>query len=163
MSTGGEKRNAPPKGAPWVWLTLEMMKSDAWRSANMNTRRLVDFLLVELMQHGGTNNGKLKAPHRQLVQVGCSPGLITKAIDDAERLGLIDCARGGRRVAITYSLTWLPSHDGEPATDRWRYYRNDKLKPWPERKPTNGKDAVPNGRQFENLPTDHEAGLPKDV
>jgi hypothetical protein len=37
------------------------------------------------------------------------------------------CHRGGMRVATTYTLTWLPTHDGAPATNAWRAHRNPDL------------------------------------
>lgn len=129
------KLNRPPAGKSWIWLTLEMMKGDAWRSAGIATRRFIDFLMIEFMQHGGRTNGKLKAPYQQLEQIGISSRLIADAISEAEELGLVDCHRGGMRVATVYTLTWLPHCDGTPATDRWRAYRNPALSPWPEPKP----------------------------
>jgi hypothetical protein len=123
--------NRPPAGQSWIWLTKEMMKSDAWRSAGINCRRVIDFLLVEFMEHGGRHNGELKAPYRQLVTIGIPKDCVTSAIREAEALGLVDCHRGGMRVAATFGLTWLPLHDGTAASDRWRQHRDPSLKPWP--------------------------------
>jgi hypothetical protein len=53
---------------PFVMLPRSLIQSDAWRSAGINARRFVDFLLLEHMAHGGKENGKLKAPYRQLEQ-----------------------------------------------------------------------------------------------
>jgi hypothetical protein len=128
-----KKKNRPPEGQPWIWLTLEMMKSDAWRSAGINCRRFVDFLLIELMGTAGEGNGNLKAPYEQLEQVGISARLIGAAISQAEYLGLVRCYRGGMRVATTYTLTWLDVGT-EPATNEWRAHRNRELKPWPSPK-----------------------------
>lgn len=36
-----------------------LMESDAWRSLGINERRVVDFLLIEHMSHGGRKNGAL--------------------------------------------------------------------------------------------------------
>ena len=47
-------------------LPRSLIQSDAWRAAGINTRRFIDFLLLEHMAHGGKANGKLKAPGRQL-------------------------------------------------------------------------------------------------
>jgi len=128
------KFNRPPAGKSWIWLTLDMMKGDAWRSAGINTRRFIDFLMIELMQNGGRKNGKLKAPYHQLEQIGIGAQYIATAINEAEQFGLVHCHRGGERVATTYTLTWIPLCDGTPATDHWRAYRSPKLKPWPEPK-----------------------------
>jgi hypothetical protein len=123
--------NPPPSGESWIWLTAVMLKSDAWRSAGLNCRRFVDFLMLELMAHGGRRNGWLKAPEQQLVSIGIGKAYVAPAITEADALGLVDCLRGGKRVATMYRLTWLPHDDGSPATDRWRKFRNPKLKPWP--------------------------------
>jgi hypothetical protein len=125
-----KNKNRPPAGQSWIWLTLEMMKSDAWRSAGINCRRFIDFLLIEFMGTAGEGNGKLKAPYEQLEQVGISARYIADAIDQAETLGLVRCCRGGMRVATTYTMTWLDTGT-EPATNDWRAHRNPKLNPWP--------------------------------
>ncbi len=128
------KRNPPPIGEPWVWMTAELLKSDAWWSLSRAGHRFVTFLMVELMAHGGTNNGLLKAPHDQLAgRVSAEPHL-PKIIREAQDIGLVDCIRQGwRGVPSLYALTWLPLHDGTPATQRWRLFRNPALKAWPTR------------------------------
>jgi hypothetical protein len=134
MTKRTKHRNAPPEGQAWIWLTAQMMKSDAWRAAtkNVNCKRIVEFLMVELMEHGGNNNGQLRAPYQQLEGIGISPRLIAGAIRQSEELGLVDCRRGGMRVATAYALTWLPLHDGTPPSNRWKQYSDPELKPWPK-------------------------------
>ena len=60
------KAHRPPKGEPWVWLTRELLASPAWRRQSAKTARLITFLLIEHMNHAGTENGNLKATHEQL-------------------------------------------------------------------------------------------------
>ena len=60
----------PPAGEPFIWLTREILRSDAWRSLGINGRRFIDFLLIEHMAKGGQYNGKLKAPRHQLHAFG---------------------------------------------------------------------------------------------
>jgi hypothetical protein len=108
---------------PFIMLPRSLIQSDAWRSAGINTRRFVDFLLLEHMAHGGKANGKLKAPRRQLWDFGIGVRHVTPAIDEAEELGLVDCHRGGMRVSTTYTVTWLPLCDGTAASNRWRDYQ----------------------------------------
>ncbi|HEX3418212.1 MAG TPA: hypothetical protein VHT21_17680 [Stellaceae bacterium] len=115
--------NGKPTVRPWVKMPLDLIESDAWRSLGINDRRLIDFLMVEHMRHGGKENGELKAPRRQLVSSGIGEHFVSAAIRNAERLGLVDAHRHGKRVATTYALTWLPFHDGTPASNRWRDYR----------------------------------------
>ena len=141
------KAQRPPVGEPWIWLTRELLSSDAWRSLTVSSRRFIDFLLLEHMRQGGRGNGRLKAPHRQLVAFGVGARFVTSHIREAEEFGLVDCYRGGMRVATTYALTWLPLHDGTPATNHWRSYSNPALPPMPQ----------PKSR---NLPAKGEAGLP---
>ena len=68
-------------------------------------------------------------------------------LDTASGLGLVDCLRGGRRVASKYALTWLPLHNGTAATNQWRTFQNPKLKPLPTAK-------------IRNLPAKQQAELP---
>jgi hypothetical protein len=107
---------------PFVMLPRSLVQSDAWRSAGINTRRFIDFLVLEHMAHGGKANGKLKATDRQLQSFGIGAHFVTGAIKEAEKLGLVDCHRGGMRVATTYTVTWLPLHDGTAASNRWRQH-----------------------------------------
>src|SRR5438046_2731004 len=89
-----------------------LLESRAWSAAGNHVRRLVDFLELEHLRHGGQENGKLKAPRRQLWAFGIHPRSISPAIADGIRLGLIDVCRGSRRRPSTYTLTWLHLHDG---------------------------------------------------
>jgi hypothetical protein len=144
----------PPKGIPWAWLPRELLLSPAWRSLGINARRLIDTLLIEHMSHGGRQNGRLKATHRQLVEAGMSVRLVAEAIREAEAKGLIDCARGGRRVASCFALTWMSLHDGTPASNRWQAAaatgagKNGNL-------PSQGEAALPSVRKAKgpNLPS----------
>jgi hypothetical protein len=117
------KINRPPTGEPWVWLSRELLRSDAWRNVGGKARRFVDFLLIEHMSRGGKHNGDLKAPYRQLNDFGIRLADIRTVIAETEGRGLVDCHRGGMRVATTYGLTWLPLPDGTPASNRWRGYQ----------------------------------------
>jgi hypothetical protein len=108
---------------PFVMLPRSLIQSDAWRTAGINTRRFVEFLLLEHMAHGGKENGKLKAPYRQLEQFYINARFVSEAIAEAEKLGLVDCHRGGMRVATTYTVNWLPLSDGTEPIERWRDYK----------------------------------------
>jgi hypothetical protein len=144
-------------GKPWVPIPLAVIESDAWRSLGVNGHRLISFLLREHMRHGGKDNGKLKAPREQLREFGLGRKYISEVIAQAEEFGLIECRRNGLRTASTYALTWLPLHDGTPATDRWHFYRNLELKPLPAPKSRNlgskgnpalGSKGYPDGRNL---------------
>src|SRR6516162_7461818 len=97
IRTGREgKAHRPPKGEPWVWLTREFLESDAWRNRSINCVRLLDRLMIEHMNHAGTENGNLAAPYDQLVAHGLTRSEIRAAIEEAEFLGLLRYQRGGR-------------------------------------------------------------------
>jgi hypothetical protein len=107
-------------GNQFAKMPRELLESDAWREMGINARRIVDFLLIEHMKHGGRRNGFLLAPRRQLECFGVSARHVSGALDEAENLGFIDCRRGrGRRPSI-YTLTWLPLSDGRKPSNRWR-------------------------------------------
>jgi hypothetical protein len=143
----GKRNGLPPAAEQFVKLPRELVSSDAWRSAGINERRFLDFLFREHMSHGGKENGNLKAPQWQLERFGIGARYIDKVIRNVEMFGLVDCHRGGMRVATTYAITWLPMHDGAVPSNRWRGFRNPKLKPLPARKtknlPLKGKAALP--------------------
>lgn len=114
------KMQGPPKGKPWIWVSLDMVGSEGWRSLTISGRRLLDFLMVEHMQHGGKENGRLLAPRRQLEAFGISSHLVSAAIGDVDDRGFVDVKRGEGRRPSTYALTWLPLHDGTEPSNRWR-------------------------------------------
>jgi hypothetical protein len=107
---------------PFVMLPRSLLASHAWRSASINTRRFLDFMIEENMSHAGKENGRLKAPRTQLREFGIPSRLITAAINEAENLGLVDCHKGGMRVATTYTLNWLPLSNGSLPVYRWKDY-----------------------------------------
>jgi len=107
---------------PFIKSYLDVLESDAWHYLGINARRFIDFLMVENMRRGGKHNGDLKAPRQQLEAYGIAARHISSAIDDAERVGLVDCYRGSGRAPNLYALTWLPLADGSPPSDRWRTY-----------------------------------------
>jgi hypothetical protein len=158
-----------PKGEQFVMLPRGLLRSDAWRSQGINTRRLIDFLMEEHMTHGGAENGKLKAPYEQLEEFGIGASYVADAIREAEVLGLVDCHRGGIRVATTYTLTWLPLHDGSAPPDRWRAYRNAKLRPLRTSKnrnlPSEGRANLPSEGKAEGLklPPEGKVDSPKPL
>jgi hypothetical protein len=110
-----DKAGAPPKGKPWIWLTRDMLKSPQWQGLSINARRLIDFLMIEHMSHGGQENGFLLAPRDQLVAFGIGYRLITPAIREAKASGVIAVKHGIGRRASTFALAWLPvaGHEGE--------------------------------------------------
>jgi hypothetical protein len=112
------------KTEQFMMLPRGLIESDAWRDLTINARRFLDFLMIEHMRHGGRDNGYLLAPRRQLTAFGIGAHYISGAIDEVDRLGLVDCKRGIGRRPSCYSRTWLKVKGGGVATDRWKVYRS---------------------------------------
>jgi hypothetical protein len=131
--------NRPPRGEPFVWHQVELLRSPPWRSRSINCVRLIEFLLVEQMAHAGLENGNLLATFDQLVAWGIGRRLVTDTVDEAEALGLIEARRGGRKGLVanhlsTYRLTFYASRcklEGEAPywsapTDEWKRLKTFK-------------------------------------
>jgi hypothetical protein len=106
---------------PFIMLPRPLLASKAWQSAGINTHRLLWFLMLEHLAHGGKCNGELVAPRQQLVGFGIGCRFISQAIAEADDLGLIDVSRGKGRAPNRYALTWLPLKGGNEPTNRWRH------------------------------------------
>lgn len=66
------------------------------------------------MRHAGQENGNLIATYCQLIAYGIQRGRVSKAINEAEALGLIKVERGiyrglSRNNANRFTLTFLPA------------------------------------------------------
>lgn len=128
--TGGtarlRKAMRPPQDQPWVWLSRDLMESPAWRAMSDNARRLVDRVILEHMGHGGRENGALPVTYDDLTAWGIRRNSIPPSIAEAVALGLLDYQPGraahvaGKGHAQRFGITWLPTRDGEPATNRWK-------------------------------------------
>ena len=128
------KAHGPPRGEPWMWLPRELVSSPAWRSRSVNCVRLIDFLMVEHMNHAATSNGRLMAPYDQLVKWGLTRSEIRTAIDEACFLGLVRAERGGRWAATnlpsTYRLTFQPDHEGSAPSNDWKVKTAEAITAW---------------------------------
>jgi hypothetical protein len=123
------RRNRPPEGASWIWLTQDMLESPAWRAMRLAARKIVDRLIIEHLAHGGTENGNLITTYSDFQQFGLRRrSSIAPAIIEAETLGFIDVIeRGGSAYAelrnpSRYALAWLDRKDGTPPTNRWKAF-----------------------------------------
>jgi hypothetical protein len=95
-------------GDTFVPLTRTLLENPRYRSLGINARRLLDFLALEQVRHGGANNGYLLAPRRQIEDAGIGARYVTGAIEELEQAGLIAVKRGTGKRPSTYALTWLP-------------------------------------------------------
>lgn len=127
------KAHRPPKGEPWVWFTRGLLCSPSWRARSVNTVRLLDFLMIEHMNHAGTMNGSLMATHEQLRSFGLSANAIRPAIEEAEFLGLLRFTRGGRWAGSNqpsvFRLTFLPAENRAP-TNEWTQRTEEQIRDW---------------------------------
>ena len=103
----------------FVKLPREVLESASWRGLGINGRRFLDFLMIEHMRQGGKRNGFLLAPRRQLWDFGIGEHFVSGAIEEVERVGLVDCKRGTGRRPSYYALTWLPLFNGAAPSNRW--------------------------------------------
>ncbi len=129
------KLRKPPAGEPWAWLTRELLTSEAWRALGVNSRKLMDFLLIEHMNHAGTENGHLIATKDQLVAFGLSRRLIADAVRECNFFGLLRFERGGLSYGdikrpSRYRLTFYADKDGAPATNEWKAVTAERVEDW---------------------------------
>ncbi|MCR4376535.1 MAG: hypothetical protein NUV50_00380 [Rhodospirillales bacterium] len=119
-----------------MWLTRELVASAAWRMRSVNAVRLIDFLLVEHMNHSGTENGNLMAPYDQLDKWGMSRNCIHPAIEELVFMGLIRCKKGWRRGSYTspstYRLTFFADKTGNIPRNEWKGRTEEHIKAWRE-------------------------------
>jgi hypothetical protein len=129
----------PPQEQPWVWKSLEMHMSPAFRKMSVACREFIQYLEVQNMHSAGHDNGRLKATHRQLIEWGINAGRVTAAINEAVERGLVEKIVGGYRghgrnwptmFRLTYYGTKRTTVSGawewvEPSDD-WKRYRSRK-------------------------------------
>lgn len=128
------RAHRPPKGESWTWVTRGLLNSPSWRALSTNTVRLIHFLMIEHMNHAGTENGQLMATYEQLEAYGLSRNRIAAAVKEAMFLGLVRCVRGGRWAGTnkpsTYRLTFLADRDGNPPTNEWKGRTEAQIREW---------------------------------
>ena len=105
-------------------MPLDLLTSPAWAALSRQGVRLVSALMAEWAEHGGNENGRLKAPYDTL-DGELRRETIKDVIHEAKALGLIDVdfgrrAHGARRLPSTYRLTWLGTPDGLMPTNEWK-------------------------------------------
>jgi len=132
----------PPKDDPWVWLTAELLSSDAWRLRSRQCVLLIDALLIEHMAHSGQENGRLMATYDQLEARGARRMSLRQTIKEAEYLGLLRVTKHGGRWAMTneasrYRITFLPTIENGIAckpTNDWRKRSARQIGQWHKRR-----------------------------
>jgi hypothetical protein len=105
----------------------EMLESPAYRVLSLAAHRVLSRLEVELMHHGGNENGRLTVTFRQFEDYGVPKHSIAAALRELVALGFIEitergCAgNAGYGKANQYRLTFRPA-EGFPAdgSHEWR-------------------------------------------
>lgn len=113
-----------------VPLPRDLLASPAWSALSRQGVRLVTLLMIEYADHGGTENGRLKAPYDTLTSE-LRRETIKDVIHEARALGLIDVdfgrrTHGAMRLPSTYRLTWLGTPDGLMPTNEWKAIKTDE-------------------------------------
>ena len=127
-----EVRNRPPPDQPWIWLTREMLESEAWNYLSRAGRRVIDRVILEHKAHAGTENGNLAVTYDDFVKFGIRRSSLHGAIKTAAATGLLVITQKGRpskgpdRWPTRYALGWLPMSDGAPALNRWKAWRKPR-------------------------------------
>src|SRR5438067_2097010 len=125
--------NRPPEGTSWCWITSEMLQSPAWRALSGNAIKIVMRVALEHLKHGGVDNGRLPVTYADFKRDGVRHNNVREAIQIATNLGWIERRdpgevpwHGNVRAPGMFAVTWLPRHDGAPATNRWRHLATDQ-------------------------------------
>ncbi|WP_024577966.1 MULTISPECIES: hypothetical protein [unclassified Afipia] len=121
-----------PQGVGFcVPVPRDLLISPAWLAMSDQCRKLIDGLMAEHADHGGLENGNLKAPYDMLQSRGMRRGKILDAIIEAEALGIVDPTRGvrsygSRKAPSKYRLTWLGTPDGMTPTNEWKAIKTEE-------------------------------------
>ena len=130
-SKGSRKFNRPPSGEGWIWLTGELINSLAWRSMSVNCLKLTLRLLLEHINHGGLENGRLVCTYKDFQEYGLTRNKIRPAIEEADFLGLVKHQRGERVFAKnqpnSYRLTFYGTDELHTATNDWKRLTEERL------------------------------------
>jgi hypothetical protein len=127
-----QKIKGPPKGEPFVCLTLQLIESDAVRTLSNAETKILFRLIAEHMKHAGRDNGRLPCTYDDFVRYGVRRKSIRPALESLEKRGLIRRVRKGHLVPgreggapSLFLLTFLPhniSGDWQVATGDWKRY-----------------------------------------
>lgn len=114
-------------------LPVYLLQSPAYRALTISARRVLDFLMVEHLTHGGRENGRLWAPYAQLETYGVRKDSIREALHMLECFGLIERTQyggrqGGRANATRYGLGWVPVLDEATPRERFRAITEPQVK-----------------------------------
>jgi hypothetical protein len=116
---------------PFVPHRRVLILSPASRVLSLVGRKILDRLELEVMNHGGKENGRLAVTFEQFISFGVHRNGVAKGVREVVALGLVVITEPGRagnagyRKPSRYRLTYLSSHmdlGGQlyKPTDEWR-------------------------------------------
>ncbi len=151
------KVGGPPKETAWVWHTIDLLCSPAWKVRSNQLIKLLNMLEIEHLRHGGAENGYLNQTYSQIEKQGLPRKFIAATIAEGEELGLLECEHGTRQSKTmshmsVFRLTYLPCKRSDPdyqggkpfyacATDEWKRIGADQAKAITQRAMTKRKAA----------------------
>jgi hypothetical protein len=103
-----------------------LLESPAWQVLSGDGHKLLSRIELELLRHGGRDNGCLIVTYADFIAYGIGTRRIVKrCLIEAEALGLLEIRRGNNgdiRAANMYRLTYLPAGN-QAATGEWRQFK----------------------------------------
>jgi hypothetical protein len=118
--------NKRPRSEAFIKRRRCLNESAAMAALTLAAHRALLRLEIELMQHGGKNNGKLIVTYNDFVAFGMHRSTVAPAIRLLVEVGLVEITVRGWRLAThgrpaRYRLTYLEAY-GKPPTDEWAAY-----------------------------------------
>lgn len=114
-------------GAQFSPRRIDMLESPAYRSLSLSAHRVIDRVSIELMKHGGADNGRLPVTYDDFERYGIHRHAIGPAIREAVALGFLEITEYGRagnaewRRSHLFRLTFARSdNDRNDGTHEWK-------------------------------------------
>ena len=114
------------KNKQWIPHRREMLESPAWQMLPLNARKILDAIELELIHHGGKDNGQLTVTYPGFAKYCTVKNrtAIAQAIREAEALGFLIITRGSggvgkARLPNHYLLTYMPVQKNAAPDDNW--------------------------------------------
>jgi hypothetical protein len=106
-----------------------MLESPAYQVLSGGAAKVIARIAIEHMAHGGGSNGALPVTHNDFANYGIRRRSILPFLSEAIALGFVDRTQKGVRcwgelegAPALYKLSWLPTHDGQSATNEWERF-----------------------------------------
>ncbi len=98
---------------------------------SVNCLKLTLRLLLEHINHGGLENGRLVCTYKDFQEYGLTRNKIRPAIEEADFLGLVKNQQGERIFARnhpnSYRLTFYGTKDAKDPTNEWKRITKERI------------------------------------